>query len=480
MMPRLSVKRAFVTVALCGLLSNLLLCHPPDYLLILVGLRSQEPRALQLRASREEWTTLRDTRAARRQSSSVYITPDHLHITPAQLNENGESTTSKSGLETPAWGSKTVNDGSETLTSVPETERSVLNTRTRHSKTIRESGLPFDSWKTAPAGSVTSNNGLKAGSAYTKTKKRLILIRKAAELFRGIRSGSVLGCETCECVLTNDVRLHKQADAVVYKICTLAHKDVPFPRTPGQTLVAYCMEPPPNFRGAYNSSAWSGVFNLTLTYRRDSDLYKPYNIIAKVGALKSKNYSATVARKTKTAAWFVSACTTPSRREDYVKQLQRHIDVDIYGRCGKDNCPKQSRETCLRGIETNYRFYIAFENSFCVDYLTEKVFSFYDLDLVPVVRGGANYETALPKGTYVNTADFGSPAALAAYLKYLASNDTAYEEILRKKDQYRPLSVSPNPLCKLCEWLQHGRNVKTYHNLPQWLEENTCWQPSDL
>ena len=41
------------------------------------------------------------------------------------------------------------------------------------------------------------------------------------------------------------------------------------------------------------------------------------------------------ANKNKTAAWFVSHCATQARRELYVKKLKKHVDVDIYGKCGK-------------------------------------------------------------------------------------------------------------------------------------------------
>ena len=44
---------------------------------------------------------------------------------------------------------------------------------------------------------------------------------------------------------------------------------------------------------------------------------------------------AMAANKNKTAAWFVSHCATQARRELYVKKLKKHVDVDIYGKCGK-------------------------------------------------------------------------------------------------------------------------------------------------
>lgn len=39
-------------------------------------------------------------------------------------------------------------------------------------------------------------------------------------------------------------------------------------------------------------------------------------------------------------AWVVSHCPTHSRREDYVEELKKHIDVDVYGKCGQP-CPNK-------------------------------------------------------------------------------------------------------------------------------------------
>ena len=44
--------------------------------------------------------------------------------------------------------------------------------------------------------------------------------------------------------------------------------------------------------------------------------------------------------KTKKAAWFVSHCATQARREMYVKKIQKHMEVDIFGKCGKLKCSR--------------------------------------------------------------------------------------------------------------------------------------------
>jgi alpha-1,3-fucosyltransferase len=101
-------------------------------------------------------------------------------------------------------------------------------------------------------------------------------------------------------------------------------------------------------------------FNWTMTYRRDSDINLPYFIVVKkkepmkeldwrkVSFVKMKtNFSLSqevskmISSKNKTAAWFVSNCQTVSKREVYVKRMQEHIDVDVYGSCGNFQCSRE-------------------------------------------------------------------------------------------------------------------------------------------
>lgn len=76
--------------------------------------------------------------------------------------------------------------------------------------------------------------------------------------------------------------------------------------------------------------------------------------------------------KSKPVTWFVSNCHTKNGRMEYVKELSKYIDVDIYGKCGKFSC-ERNRNCFSDIVEANYFFYLSFENSFCDDYVTEKL-----------------------------------------------------------------------------------------------------------
>jgi hypothetical protein len=54
--------------------------------------------------------------------------------------------------------------------------------------------------------------------------------------------------------------------------------------------------------------------------------------------------------------------------------LQKYIPVDIYGKCGTQKCPRSTETECYEMLNRDYKFYLAFENANCKDYLTEKLF----------------------------------------------------------------------------------------------------------
>nr|VZI23734.1 unnamed protein product [Spirometra erinaceieuropaei] len=68
----------------------------------------------------------------------------------------------------------------------------------------------------------------------------------------------------------------------------------------------------------------------------------------------------------------VSNTKPRNRRMQYIEQLAKYIDVDVYGQ-GRRYCPP-GRDVCLRQLAIQYKFYLAFENSDCEDYVTEKLF----------------------------------------------------------------------------------------------------------
>ncbi|KAF2368339.1 Lipid droplet-associated hydrolase [Trinorchestia longiramus] len=179
---------------------------------------------------------------------------------------------------------------------------------------------------------------------------------------------------------------------------------------------------------------YRNVFNYTMTFRTDSEIYNPYGFFTLLTypelSLLNKNYAV---GKTRMAAWLV-------------QNLQKYIPVDVFGKCGTKSCPKHkdhNPDECFRLVEKKYKFYFAFENSLCDNYITEKFFGAARFDIVPVVYGLGAYEELAPSHSFINALDFASTRHLADYLKYLDSNDTAYNQYFDSRIIQRCITIGP-------------------------------------
>ena len=189
---------------------------------------------------------------------------------------------------------------------------------------------------------------------------------------------------------------------------------------------------------------YDGIFNWTATFSRESDVFIPYEAgyfkfdkpkeVAKINYAKGK---------TRLVAWAVSNCL--ETRQNYALELQRYINLTVYGYCGKNfknhgDCRRGEQYAVNEGscakVMASYKFYLAFENAFCHDWVTEKYWRTMTQNIVPVVMG-ANYDegAAIP-GSFIDVSDFNSIKELADYLLYLDKNDDEYNKYFAWKTKY--------------------------------------------
>ena len=113
-------------------------------------------------------------------------------------------------------------------------------------------------------------------------------------------------------------------------------------------------------------------------------------------------------------------------------------------------------------------FYLAFENSICTDYVTEKFYGTLEMDIVPIVMGGANYSTIAPPGSYIDVNDFSSPEDLAKELKRLSNAKEEYLNFFRWKANTEVLNGYNEMGCNLCKALHESKPTKSYQDLGAW------------
>ena len=199
-------------------------------------------------------------------------------------------------------------------------------------------------------------------------------------------------------------------------------------------------------------------------------------------------------RKAAAAFWATSHCGSRSGREELVAALQDlGVGVDVGG-VGCLSAPwrfahplsetqlNEKHPWPLQGARSaRYKFLFAFENTLCEDYVTEKAFLALARGVVPVVLGAPNAHLFLPAGSYINVRDFPTASSLAAKLKELDANATAFAALLAWRSapfaaygapELQRLLAEMVPLhaysteerfsCSLCYALEEGAEAGVY------------------
>ena len=225
----------------------------------------------------------------------------------------------------------------------------------------------------------------------------------------------------------------------------------------------------------------NGFFDWTITYKRNSDFTIPYgHSFPKPAETTGEKASVNFAKgKDKLVAWAVSHCGTA--RDAYVKELVKHINVDVYGACssvyGQDNQCLRNSSNCDALFKT-YKFYLAFESFLCADYITEKFWRTLNWSVVPVVLMRDSYEAVAPPGSFISVQDFPTVKALAQYLLYLDKNDTAYNGYFkwRRKFGSEQKHWFRFVACDICDALQNEcLQKKSYQHFESfWNQKADC------
>ena len=283
-------------------------------------------------------------------------------------------------------------------------------------------------------------------------------------------------------------------------------------RTSSQVYVFAQWESPEFHRGDYRYL--NGFFNKTMTYIPESDYWFPYGsiglvklralldeqVVKKLGSArfsKQEFYRKATfdanfkeldfPEKIYPVAAVVSHCRSKYRNELILK-IQEEIGVenlDLYGDCFKSQKKSRAENLTKTYLESdknlkklefgkynslyhllkNYKFYLAFENSRCDHYITEKIFDNSVLTrAVPIVAGPsrAHYEKLVPSSSFIHVDDFESVEKLGIHVKYLLGNETAYMKYFDwhsdfdlKKTKTVELSTVEefrnSGICKLCK-----------------------------
>ena len=232
-----------------------------------------------------------------------------------------------------------------------------------------------------------------------------------------------------------------------------------------------------------------------MTYRQDSDIVHSY------GRYILRNFSHTIrdhqsidfylssinnqstfdikkefySRKNRTL-WIVSNCNARTKRNNIAKELKTYFPIDQYGKCSNSN-----KIDNIDQLLFNYKFYLAFENSHCRDYITEKVF--YNSLVhgsIPIVLGPnkENYQKILPPNSFIHIDYSTNLSQIAIQLEHISNDFDAFSSYHQWRNDYRPISWKSNyfiddRFCDLCIKLHNDTTPKSYLHFSKWLNQCT-------
>ena len=193
------------------------------------------------------------------------------------------------------------------------------------------------------------------------------------------------GCPVRTCSLTTARREIGLADAVLFQTFTAEERNEFRVVRPADQIWIVVGRESPNINARlkiFDTPAMGNLINWTINYRLDATIPRPYGVFARfanytgnIDDCTSTAAGVNYARgRTKKIAWFVSNCgdLVTSGRREYAEELGRYISVDVFGKCGDGYCSKSKWNDCVTMMRANYKFYLAFENSNCRGYITEK------------------------------------------------------------------------------------------------------------
>ncbi|KAF1770847.1 hypothetical protein GCK72_002671 [Caenorhabditis remanei] len=223
-----------------------------------------------------------------------------------------------------------------------------------------------------------------------------------------------------------------------------------------------------------------------MTYRRDSDVHHPYGALVKNE--KFVNLTEIWNSKTKEAIWLNNArASSRNRRVEFTEKLKSEgMNIDLMGNAFNNTpkeCPRFARPpNCTHKLLSPYKFYIAFENSNCEDYVTEKFWEkagWYNM--VPIVFERKIYRNlGIPDEMYIAVNDFQNLEDFISFVKSVSSNKDKYLKYHQWRKQYRIIESSSENygFCQLCQKLLKFRGLKlkekSYANLKDWYSTPSC------
>lgn len=275
------------------------------------------------------------------------------------------------------------------------------------------------------------------------------------------------------CQITDNRSLYSRAEGVLVfhrAICDDL-SNLPTSRTRFQRWIWFNMDSPTDTR---RIAGIDGLFNLTLSYRRDSDISVHWKLTFKMNT----DGDFVLPKKERLLCWIVDSNelhTNSGERNTYYRELAKHVKVDIF----------HSSSDALKGENyfltiSSCKFYLSFENSVHRDYITETFNGPLAAGTVPIVLGPPrrNYENFAPGTSFIHVNDFPDAATLADFLLSLERDNKAYMKFFEWQKFYtarrHPTEEKhkfANAICQACHYVAMNKEHRVIPDLGKWFFE---------
>lgn len=251
----------------------------------------------------------------------------------------------------------------------------------------------------------------------------------------------------CDIFTRNEVKV-PNVDAFLFYASNIDFEDLPLPRKLNDIWGLYHEESPRNVEELMHENGLR-LFNYSATFSRYSDVQFPLQYLESLDDITTTKYFVKTKDKNdllkdiSPILYLQTDCETATERDEYVKELMKHIEIDSYGAClNNKEMPKRFTDDYLNNLNDDdflhfiarYKFVIAIENGVCDDYITEKFWRAIKVGSVPIYFGSPTVRDWFPnERSAILIEDHPTPQRMSEYLNRLIKDDDLYNLYLIHK-----------------------------------------------
>ena len=253
-------------------------------------------------------------------------------------------------------------------------------------------------------------------------------------------------------------------------------------RKSGQIWVGHSLEPashPLTLKALLAEPILNQMFNWTIFLSRNATIEKKFGFFYKKLAdeqnLKNQKDFVLQKKRSKDFCWFITNCDkyVQDGRNTMVQALVQNLTSKVHmwggavNRCVNGRNPnivnhgstgekpqEWSHLYTPQRLLKDCKFYFAFENSNCTDFVTQRFISSIVAGAIPIVWGRMDTYNEMLPGSFIHMNDFTSLSQLSKYLESLLKDEKKMNKYHEWRKFYTYEQTGAEAACELCKKLE--------------------------